>query len=92
ARYQNEYVQAVFDEPQIIVLKGFDENNDLEGYFLDAGQREQLNKMAGEREEMAVVMSRAYEENGRQRGSRNRHELIRKGNGRWYVNTYDVRF
>ena len=92
ARYQNEYVQAVFDEPQIIVLKGFDENNDLEGYFLDPSQREQLNKMAGEREEMAVVMSRAYEENGRQRGSRNRHELIRKGNGRWYVNTYDVRF
>jgi len=92
ARFQNEYVHAVFDEPQITVLKGFDEGNDLESYFLNASQREQLHKMSGEREEMAIVMSRAYEENGRQRGSRNRHELRRKGNGRWYVNTYDVRF
>ena len=92
ARFQNEYVHAVFDEPQITVLKGFDDKNDLEGYFLDPAQRERLNKMAGEREEMAVVMSRAYDENGKQRGSKNRHELRRKGNGRWYVNTYDVRF
>ncbi|MCR5219480.1 MAG: hypothetical protein K6E31_00590 [bacterium] len=92
ARFQNEYVHAVFDEPKITVLKGFDDKNDLEGYFLNPGQREQLNKMAGEREEMAVVMSRAFEENGKQRGSKNRHELLRKGKGRWYVNTYDVRF
>ncbi|MBO4311884.1 MAG: hypothetical protein J5828_02675 [Desulfovibrionaceae bacterium] len=92
ARFQNEYVHAVFDEPKITVLKGLDENNDLEGYFLDPSQRERINKMSGEREEMAVVMSRAFDENGKQRGSKNRHELRRKGNGRWYVNTYDVRF
>ena len=92
ARFQNEYVHVVFDDPKITVLKGFDENDDLEGYFLNAGQREQINKMAGEREEMAIVMSRAFEESGKQRGSKNPHELRRKGNGRWYVNTYDVRF
>ncbi|MBQ7249556.1 MAG: hypothetical protein IJS21_05975 [Deltaproteobacteria bacterium] len=92
ARFRDEYVHAVFDEPKITVLKGVDDNNDLEGYFLNPGQREQLNKMAGEREEMAVVMIRAFDENGKQRGSKNRHELRRKGNGRWYVNTYDVRF
>ncbi len=92
ARFRDEYVHAVFDPPKITVLKGFDDDNDLEGYFLNASQREQLNKMAGEKEEMAIVMSRAFDENGKQRGSKNRHELRRKGNGRWYVNTYDVRF
>ncbi len=91
-RFQKEYVHAVFDEPKITVLKGFDENNDLETYFLNASQREHLNKMAGEREEMAIVESRAFEESGKQRGARHRHELRRKGSGRWYVNTYDVRF
>ncbi|MBQ8707483.1 MAG: hypothetical protein IJ523_05300 [Succinivibrionaceae bacterium] len=92
ARYQNEYVYAEFDEPQITVIKGFDDSNDLDTYFLDAKQREQMNKMGGQKEEMAIVLSRAYDENGRQVGSKNRHELRRKGNGRWYVNTYDVRF
>ena len=33
-----------------------------------------------------------FDKNGKQVGSKNRHELRRKGNGRWYVNTYDVRF
>ena len=92
ARFRDEYVHAVFDEPKITVLKGFDDDNDLESYFLDPEQRARLNKMSGEREEMAVVMSRAFDENGKQRGSKNKHELRRKGNGRWYVNTYDVRF
>jgi hypothetical protein len=48
--------------------------------------------MSGEKEEMAIVLSRAFDKNGKQVGSKNRHELRRKGNGRWYVNTYDVRF
>ena len=92
ARFRDEYVHVVFDDPQITVLKGFDDTNDLETYFLNPEQRRQLDKMSGEREEMAVVMSRAYDENGKQRGSKNRHELRRKGGGRWYVDTYDVRF
>ena len=48
--------------------------------------------MGGEKEEMAIVYSRAYDKNGKQIGSKNPHELRRKGNGRWYVNTYDIRF
>ena len=92
ARYHGEYVHAVFDEPKITVLKGHDDKNNLENFFLDSGQREQLIQRAGEKEEMAIVMSRAFEETGKQRGAKNFHELRRKGKGRWYINTYDVRF
>jgi hypothetical protein len=74
------------------VLKGHDDSNNLENFFLDSSQREQLIQRAGEKEEMAIVMSRAFEETGKQRGAKNFHELRRKGKGRWYVNTYDVRF
>lgn len=92
ARFRDEYVHVVFDEPKIVVLKGHDADNDLENFFLDDSQRATLDKINGEREEMAIVMSRAYDQNGKQRGSKNSHELRRKGGGRWYVNTYDVRF
>ena len=91
-RFDEEYVYVEFDEPKITVLKGFDDNNDLDNYFLNPEQREQITKMSGEKEEMAIVLSRAFDKNGKQVGSKNRHELRRKGNGRWYVNTYDVRF
>ena len=92
ARFRDEYVHVVFDEPKIIVLKGHDNSDDLENFFLDDEQKKTLNQINGEREEMAIVMSRAFDKNGKQRGSKNSHELRRKGQGRWYVNTYDVRF
>ncbi|MBQ8744005.1 MAG: hypothetical protein IJZ18_02335 [Mailhella sp.] len=93
ARYHGEYVHAVFDEPKITVLKGHDDSSgNLENFFLDSNQREQLMQRAGEKEEMAIVMSRAFEQSGKQRGAKNFHELRRKGKGRWYINTYDVRF
>ncbi len=91
-RFQDEYVYVEFDEPKITVIKGFDDNNDLDTYFLNENQRDQLTKMGGEKEELAIVYSRAYDKNGKQIGSKNPHELRRKGNGRWYVNTYDIRF
>ncbi len=91
-RFADEYVHVEFDDPVITVLKGFDDSNDLDNYFLNEGQKEQLTKMGGEKEEMAIVISRAYDKNGKQVGSENRHELRRKGSGRWYINTYDVRF
>ena len=92
ARFEEEYVHVEFDEPKITVIRGYDNKNDLDSYFLSGSQKEKLERMGGEKEEMAIVVSRAYDENGRQVGSENRHELRRRGNGRWYVNTYDVRF
>ncbi len=91
-RFQDEYVYVEFDDPKITVIKGFDDTNDLDTYFLNENQRDQLTKMGGEKEELAIVYSRAYDKNGKQIGSKNPHELRRKGNGRWYVNTYDIRF
>ena len=91
-RFQKEYVHAVFDEPEITVIKGFTGGDDLDDFFMSADQKNAVSKGSGEVEEMAIVMSRAFEESGKQRGGKNRHELRRKGNGRWYVNTYDVRF
>ena len=91
-RFQKEYVHALFDEPEITVIKGFAGGDDLDDFFMSADQKSAVSKGSGEVEEMAIVMSRAFEESGKQRGGKNRHELRRKGNGRWYVNTYDVRF
>ena len=91
-RFQKEYVHALFDEPEITVIKGFTGGDDLDDFFMSSEQKSAVSKGSGEVEEMAIVMSRAFEESGKQRGGKNRHELRRKGNGRWYVNTYDVRF
>ena len=91
-RFQKEYVHAFFDEPEITVIKGFTGGDDLDDFFMSSDQKSAVSKGSGEVEEMAIVMSRAFEESGKQRGAKNRHELRRKGNGRWYVNTYDVRF
>ena len=92
ARFRDEYVHVIFDQPKITVQKGYDSSNDLENFFLDESQKAKINQINGEREELAIVMSRAFDQNGKQRGSKNSHELRRKGNGRWYVNTYDIRF
>ncbi|MBR3945231.1 MAG: hypothetical protein IKK15_09075, partial [Akkermansia sp.] len=68
------------------------DNNDLENFFLDDSQRDHLTKMQGEKVEHATVKSQAFDENGKQVGDKNVHKLIRKGNGRWYVDDYEIRF
>ena len=93
-RLHGEYVHAVFSDTKITVAKGFDDKNDLENFFLDDSQRNQLTKMQGEKVEYAIVLSRAYDENGKQIGVKHPHKLIRKGGdkGRWYVDDYAIRF
>ena len=93
-RLHGEYVHAVFSDTKITVAKGFDDKNDLENFFLDDSQRNQLTKMQGEKVEYAIVLSRAYDENGKQIGVKHPHKLIRKGGdkGRWYVDDYEIRF
>ncbi|MBR5257945.1 MAG: hypothetical protein IKV51_03250, partial [Clostridia bacterium] len=68
-RFQKEYVHAVFDEPEITVIKGFAGGDDLDDFFMSAEQKSSVSKGSGEVEEMAIVMSRAYDQNGKQRGS-----------------------
>ncbi len=91
-RLHGEYVHATFSDTKIVVVKGHDDKNDLENFFLDDAQRDQLIKMQGEKVEHATVKSQAFDENGKQVGGKNVHKLIRKGNGRWYVDDYEIRF
>jgi hypothetical protein len=91
-RLHGEYVHATFDKAKITVIKGQDEKNDLENFFLDDAQRDHLIKMQGEKVEQATVTSQAFDQNGKQVGSKNVHRLIRKGGGRWYVDDYEIRF
>ena len=91
-RLHGEYVHATFSDTKIVVVKGHDDKNDLENFFLDDAQKERLIKMEGERVEHATVTSQAFDENGKQVGVKNIHKLIRKGGGRWYVDDYEIRF
>ncbi len=91
-RLHGEYVHAEFSDTKIVVHKGHDDKNDLENFFLDDAQRDQLIRMQGEKVEHATVKSRAYDANGKQVGEKNTHRLIRKGGGRWYIDDYEVRF
>ena len=94
ARFQKQYVHAVFDKAKIKVVKGHDSRDKDENFFLSDFDREKIIKMSGEMEERAIVTSRAFDENGKQVGGRHPHELIRKGGdaGRWYVEDYAARF
>lgn len=94
ARFQKQYVHAVFDKAKIKVVKGHDSRDDDENFFLTDSDRAKLVKMAGEMEERATVTSRAFDANGKQVGGKHPHELIRKGGdaGRWYVEDYAARF
>lgn len=91
-RFHREYVHATFGEATITVLKGFDETNDDENFFLTDEQKETLAKIEGEKVEDAKVESKAFDENGRQIGTPYPHHLIRRDGGRWYVEDYAVRF
>ena len=91
-RLHGEYVHATFSDTKITVAKGHDDKNDLENFFLDDSQRAQLTKMQGEKVEYATVQSQAFDANGKQIGVKHAHKLIRKGNGRWYVDSYEIRF
>lgn len=91
-RLHGEYVHAVFSDTKIVVAKGYDNKNNLENFFLDDAQQTQLTGMLGEKVEYATVQSRAFDANGKQIGVKHAHKLIRKGNGRWYVDDYAIRF
>ena len=91
-RFHKEYVHAAFGKAKITVQKGFDEENELENFFLDDSQKDTLRKISGVKVEEATVESRAFDENGRQLGSPHPHKLVRRGGGRWYVSEYEPRF
>ncbi|MCF0253136.1 MAG: hypothetical protein HUK26_02225 [Duodenibacillus sp.] len=90
-RFAREYVAVVFDKGVVTQVKGAPGAGDVRDFFLGQDDKARLGKMLGEQVLHAVVKSRAYDENGRQLNPQE-HRLVKKGSGRWYVDTYAVRF
>ena len=93
-RLHGEYVHAevVPDATKITVVKGYDDNNGLDSYFLTKEDQENIAKRYGEKVEYASVQTISFDKNGKQLGSPVRRNLIRTGGGRWYVRDYEIRF
>ncbi|NQS72553.1 MAG: hypothetical protein HQQ73_10460 [Desulfobulbaceae bacterium] len=92
ARFRKHYVAVTFDEPRIVVNKGFDEGDDADSYFLSDSQKETARKIQGTKVEYAYVDCKAWDENGRQYGSPKEYTLKRVDGGRWMIETYDIPF
>ena len=88
------YVYAKVDpeKTEIVVVKGYDDTNDLNSYFMTKEQQEKIASHYGDKVEYAYVTTVAYDIHGKQLGSPNKRTLQRTNNGRWYVREYDVRF
>ncbi len=92
-RFHGEYIHANVnpDKTVIRVIKGYDDTG-VDAFFLDEDELAEIKKAYGEKEEEASVQTVALDANGKQLGSPSNHRLKRVGDGRWYVNTYEIRF
>lgn len=93
-RFHGEYVHAdvVPEETKITVVKGYDDNNGLDSYFLSKEEQQNIAARYGEKIEYASVQTVAFDDKGKQLGSPVRRNLIRTNGGRWYVRDYEIRF
>ena len=93
-RFHGEYVHAnvVKDATKITVVKGYDDNNGLDAYFLSKEEQSKIAERYGEKVEYASVQTVSFDKNGKQLGSPVRRNLIRTNGGRWYVRDYEIRF
>jgi hypothetical protein len=93
-RFANFYVHITVDKAKVRVLKGFDQGNRLEDFFLSSEQKEAVKKISEDLVEEATVFSKAFDERGRQYGSPKPHFLRRVGGskGRWYITNFPQPF
>ena len=93
-RLHGEYVHAevVPEATKITVVKGYDDSNGLDSYFLTKEDQESIAKRYGDKVEYASVQTISFDRNGKQLGSPVRRNLIRTNGGRWYVRDYEIRF
>ncbi|MBR0137319.1 MAG: hypothetical protein IJM15_02810 [Erysipelotrichaceae bacterium] len=93
-RFHGEYVHAevVPDATTITVVKGYDDQNGLDSYFLTKEDQQSIAQRYGDKVEYASVQTIAFDKNGKQLGSPVRRNLIRTNGGRWYVRDYEIRF
>ena len=81
-----------FGKPRIVVVKGFDETNSDDDYFLTDEQKDTARRIGGEKLEFAYIDCKAWDENGRQYGTPKQYQLVRKNGGPWLVESYAVPF
>lgn len=91
-RFARLYVHVTVDEAEMRVERGFDEGSTLEGFFLDEAEKKQIREISGPLVERATVLSRAWDERGRQYGSPKPRQLVRTDGGRWYITNYEQPF
>ena len=93
-RFHGEYVHAKVDPDatNITVVKGYDDNNGLDNYFLSKEDQQKIASHYGDKVEYASVQTVAFDQNGKQLGSPVRRNLIRTNSGRWYIRDYEIRF
>ena len=93
-RFHGEYVHAEVkpEATKITVVKGYDDSNGLDSYFLSAEDQKQIAARYGDKVEYASVQTVAFDKNGKQLGSPVRRNLIRTNGGRWYIRDYEIRF
>jgi cell fate (sporulation/competence/biofilm development) regulator YlbF (YheA/YmcA/DUF963 family) len=91
-RFATFYVHVTTDEATVETIKGFDSDNVLEDFFLDDAQKKKVREISGTRVERATVVTRAWDERGRQYGSPKPHVLVRRDGGRWNVYNFEQPF
>jgi len=91
-RFARLYVHVTVEEAEIEVLKGYDSANEFDNFFLTAEQRQTAEQISEPLVEEAWVVSKAWDERGRQYGSPKPHQLRRRNKERWYIEDYAQQF
>ena len=93
-RLHGEYVHAIVnpDATKITVVKGYDDSNGLDSFFLSEEDQKKIAERYGDKIEYASVETVSFDKNGKQLGSPVRRNCIRTNGGRWYVRDYEIRF
>jgi hypothetical protein len=83
------HVTIVEDRTNVIVLKGYDESSDTEGFFLTEEEKSKIRERSEPLVEEATVWTKAWTERGAQHGSEKPHYLRRYEKKRWYIDSYE---
>lgn len=91
-RFAEFYVHVTVGEAEIDTISGSDSDDDVDAFFLTEEQRETTQNISGDLVEMASLVSKAWDERGKQYGSPKPRFLKRINKGRWYITNYKQPF
>jgi len=86
-RWHKYYAHAIFSKPKIEVIKGFDSDDDVEGWFLSDEDKSKIKQHDEQLVELATVWVKFYDERGRQVASPSPFFLRRYDKQRWVAQT-----